>query len=169
MARLARTVVAGLPHHVTQRGNRREPIFFEGGDQEGRNASKRYLFPRFCFVLSCAMTRSAIGIMSTHFHLPGDHRSDESSTGYSFMSCSPAELMSASPVIPSFSPNFAAVKAPAAKPNCPYFLLSQPRGPLHPVPRFPVPRFPQGNALVDHWLCGKLRGLEPVWLLACRS
>jgi hypothetical protein len=34
MARLARTVVAGLPHHVTQRGNRREAIFFEHGDQE---------------------------------------------------------------------------------------------------------------------------------------
>jgi putative transposase len=27
-------VVAGLPHHVTQRGNRREAIFFEDGDQE---------------------------------------------------------------------------------------------------------------------------------------
>jgi putative transposase len=34
MARLARTVVAGLPHHVTQRGNRREAIFFEDGDHE---------------------------------------------------------------------------------------------------------------------------------------
>jgi REP element-mobilizing transposase RayT len=34
MARLPRTVVAGLPHHVTQRGNRREAIFFEDGDQE---------------------------------------------------------------------------------------------------------------------------------------
>jgi putative transposase len=34
MTRLARMVVSGLPHHVTQRGNRREPIFFEGGDQE---------------------------------------------------------------------------------------------------------------------------------------
>jgi hypothetical protein len=34
MARLARTVVSGLPHHVTQRGNRREAIFFEDGDQE---------------------------------------------------------------------------------------------------------------------------------------
>ena len=33
MARLARTVVAGLPHHVTQRGNRREAIFFEDGGQ----------------------------------------------------------------------------------------------------------------------------------------
>ena len=34
MARLARIVVPGLPHHVTARGNRREPIFFESGDQE---------------------------------------------------------------------------------------------------------------------------------------
>ena len=32
-----------------------------------------------------------------------DHRSDESSTGYSFMGCSPAEPMSASPVLHSFS------------------------------------------------------------------
>jgi putative transposase len=28
MARIARVVVPGLPHHVTQRGNRREPMFF---------------------------------------------------------------------------------------------------------------------------------------------
>jgi putative transposase len=34
MARLARIVVPNCPHHVTQRGNRREPIFFEEGDQE---------------------------------------------------------------------------------------------------------------------------------------
>ena len=33
MARLARIVVPGRAHHVTQRGNRREPIFFEEGDQ----------------------------------------------------------------------------------------------------------------------------------------
>lgn len=32
MPRSARIVVPGLPHHVTQRGNRREPIFFEPGD-----------------------------------------------------------------------------------------------------------------------------------------
>jgi hypothetical protein len=63
-----------------------------------------------------------------------DHRSDESSTGYSFMSCSPAELMSASPVMQSFSLNPAAVKPPAANRNCPYFSLSQPKGPLHAVP-----------------------------------
>jgi putative transposase len=34
MARFARVVVPGLPHHVTQRGNRREPIFFENGDHD---------------------------------------------------------------------------------------------------------------------------------------
>jgi putative transposase len=31
MTRLARMVVSGFPHHVTQRGNRREAIFFEVG------------------------------------------------------------------------------------------------------------------------------------------
>jgi len=32
MARIARVVVPGVPHHVTQRGNRREPTFFEEAD-----------------------------------------------------------------------------------------------------------------------------------------
>ena len=32
MARLARVVVPGLPHHVTQRGNHREAVFFNDGD-----------------------------------------------------------------------------------------------------------------------------------------
>jgi putative transposase len=32
MARLARIVIPGSPHHVTQRGNRRAPTFFEDGD-----------------------------------------------------------------------------------------------------------------------------------------
>jgi len=34
MSRLARMVVPGLPHHVTQRGNHREAIFFEDRDQQ---------------------------------------------------------------------------------------------------------------------------------------
>jgi putative transposase len=34
MARLARLVVPGLPHHITQRGNRRERVFF--GDDDYR-------------------------------------------------------------------------------------------------------------------------------------
>jgi len=32
MARMARVVVPGLPHHVTQRGNRRQTTFFEPAD-----------------------------------------------------------------------------------------------------------------------------------------
>ena len=34
MPRLARTVFAGLPHHITQRGNRRENVFFTDGDRK---------------------------------------------------------------------------------------------------------------------------------------
>jgi putative transposase len=33
MARFARVIAPGLPHHVTARGNRREPVFFARGDQ----------------------------------------------------------------------------------------------------------------------------------------
>lgn len=32
MARLPRLVLPGIPHHITQRGNRREATFFEDGD-----------------------------------------------------------------------------------------------------------------------------------------
>jgi hypothetical protein len=67
-----------------------------------------------------------------------DHRSDESSTGYSFTSCSPAELMSALPALQSFSLNLAAVKSSAANHNCPSNSLSQSWGPLHPVPGDPL-------------------------------
>jgi putative transposase len=34
MARLARIVVPGIAHHVTQRGNRRQPVFFGDGDYQ---------------------------------------------------------------------------------------------------------------------------------------
>jgi REP element-mobilizing transposase RayT len=34
MSRRARVVVLNYPHHVTQRGNKRERIFFEEGDQQ---------------------------------------------------------------------------------------------------------------------------------------
>ena len=33
MARLARMVIPGVPHHVTQRGNRGERVFLEAGDE----------------------------------------------------------------------------------------------------------------------------------------
>ena len=34
MPRLARVVVPGLPHHVVQRGNRRQDVFFSDADRE---------------------------------------------------------------------------------------------------------------------------------------
>ena len=42
MARLARIVVPGLPHHVTRRGNRREVVFRE---RVGRNSLLRRIEP----------------------------------------------------------------------------------------------------------------------------
>src|ERR1700742_338955 len=71
----------------------------------------------------------------------GDHRSDESSAGYSFGGCSPAEPASASPAATSFSHNPAAVHCSAARRNLSPFSLSQPKGPLHSVPEFSVPEF----------------------------
>ena len=35
MARLARLVILGLPHHITQRGNRRQHTFFGDEDYAG--------------------------------------------------------------------------------------------------------------------------------------
>ena len=34
MARLARVVLPGYPHHITQRGNRRKDVFFEESDYQ---------------------------------------------------------------------------------------------------------------------------------------
>lgn len=34
MARIARVVVPGISHHVTQRGNRRQPVFFNSADYQ---------------------------------------------------------------------------------------------------------------------------------------
>jgi hypothetical protein len=34
MPRQARTVFAGVPHHITQRGNRREDVFYTNEDRE---------------------------------------------------------------------------------------------------------------------------------------
>ncbi|MDP1950627.1 MAG: hypothetical protein Q8K59_05960 [Nitrosomonas sp.] len=34
MPRLSRTVFAGIPHHITQRGNRRENVFFSDEDRK---------------------------------------------------------------------------------------------------------------------------------------
>jgi putative transposase len=69
MARLARIVLPGVPHHVTQRGNRRERVFFEDGD-----------YALYLDLLAEAAARAQVAIwayclMPNHVHIiavPGD-------------------------------------------------------------------------------------------------
>jgi putative transposase len=63
MSRLARFVAPGFPHHVTQRGNRRAPIFFEDGDY----ALYRDLLAERCRKASVACW--AYCLMPNHVHL----------------------------------------------------------------------------------------------------
>lgn len=63
MARLARVVLPGIPYHVTQRGNRRQQVFFEDGD-----------FALYRDLLSEAARRAGTAIwsyclMPNHVHL----------------------------------------------------------------------------------------------------
>jgi len=63
MARLPRLVLPGVPHHVTQRGNRRERTFFEDGD-----------YALYLDLLSDASRRSGVEIwsyclMPNHVHI----------------------------------------------------------------------------------------------------
>jgi putative transposase len=63
MARLARVVVAGLPHHVTQRGNRRQPVFLGPEDY----ATYRALLAEHCRAAGVAVW--AYCLMPNHVHL----------------------------------------------------------------------------------------------------
>ncbi len=63
MPRLARTVFAGLPHHVTQRGNRREDVFFSDDD---RRAYLEWL-KEYCE--RHAVEILAYCLMTNHVHL----------------------------------------------------------------------------------------------------
>ena len=63
MARIGRFVVPGLPHHVTQRGNRRERVFFSDADYE-----------LYCDLLREACGRETVAVwsyclMPNHVHL----------------------------------------------------------------------------------------------------
>jgi putative transposase len=63
MPRVARLVVPGLPHHVTQRGNRRQKTFFEEGD---------YALYRHLLAEGCARAGTRIWawcLMPNHVHL----------------------------------------------------------------------------------------------------
>jgi putative transposase len=63
MARLARAVAAGLPHHVTQRGNRRQQVFFGDADY----AAYRRLLAEGC--RSAGVAVWAYCLMPNHVHL----------------------------------------------------------------------------------------------------
>ncbi len=63
MPRSARIVIPGLPHHITQRGNRKQAVFFRDVDQEVYLS----LFAAKCvqFAVSCP----GYCLMTTHVHL----------------------------------------------------------------------------------------------------
>jgi putative transposase len=77
MARLPRMVLPGIPHHVTQRGNRRERTFFEDGD-----------YALYLDLLAQAAERSGVEIwsyclMPNHVHIIAVPR-DEDGLGRAF-------------------------------------------------------------------------------------
>jgi putative transposase len=71
MARLARLVVPGLPHHVTQRGNRRQQTFFGDDDY----AAYVELMAEWCKERGVAIW--AYCLMPNHVHLIAVPRSED--------------------------------------------------------------------------------------------
>ncbi|MES1942921.1 transposase [Salinisphaera sp. PC39] len=63
MPRLARVVLPGVPHHVTQRGNRREPVFFRDEDYT------RYLHWVGQYARKAGTEVLAYCLMPNHVHL----------------------------------------------------------------------------------------------------
>ncbi len=63
MARIARVIAAGIPHHVTQRGNRRLPTFFKDEDYQAYIA----LMSEWC--QKCSVEIWAYCLMPNHVHL----------------------------------------------------------------------------------------------------
>jgi REP-associated tyrosine transposase len=72
MARLARVVVPGYPHHVTQRGNRRQETFFGPEDYEAYRA----LMSEWC--AQCGVQVWAYCLMPNHVHLIAVPESEDS-------------------------------------------------------------------------------------------
>ncbi len=63
MARMARAVAPGFPHHITQRGNRRQPTFFSDQDFEAYLA----LMSEWCLKYNVEIW--AYCLMPNHIHL----------------------------------------------------------------------------------------------------
>jgi putative transposase len=74
MARMARAVAAGLPHHVTQRGNRRQQTFFNEEDYQ----SYLELMAEWCGVRQVEIW--AYCLMPNHIHLIAIPKEKESLT-----------------------------------------------------------------------------------------
>jgi len=64
MARLARTVIPGVPHHVTQRGNNRQDVFFVDDDRRFYLQLLREQCDKH------GLEVSAYCLMTNHLHLP---------------------------------------------------------------------------------------------------
>ncbi len=63
MPRLARIVVEGYPHHITQRGNNRETVFFDDNDRN------KYLELLCKYSKECSCSIHSYCLMSNHSHL----------------------------------------------------------------------------------------------------
>ena len=63
MARLARVVAPGIPHHITQRGNRRQETFFSDNDY------REYLYLMAEWCNRCKVKVWSYCLMSNHVHL----------------------------------------------------------------------------------------------------
>lgn len=63
MPRRARVVIAGCPHHVTQRGNRRQDVFFTDADRQ------RYLALLLEYSGTYGLAVEAYCLMANHVHL----------------------------------------------------------------------------------------------------
>ena len=63
MARIARVIVEHLPHHIIQRGNRNQPVFFEDADKA------EYLHLLRQFTRQQGIEVWAYCLMDTHVHL----------------------------------------------------------------------------------------------------
>jgi putative transposase len=71
MARIARVIAAGIPHHVTQRGNRRQPTFFSDDDYRAYIT----LLAEWC--RKCSVEIWAYCLMPNHVHLIAVPDSDD--------------------------------------------------------------------------------------------
>lgn len=72
MPRIGRAVAAGFPHHVIQRGNNREHVFFDEKDR------KQYLFLLKKYSVKWKSPIMAYCLMGNHVHLLTKPESDES-------------------------------------------------------------------------------------------